>query len=105
MHVNEACVGRESEGSQDLIPLVRLVEVLDERFAIHCNTTCSSFDIYLSPGIFALAESPRLTSFVNLWLSNFLGQCASKIKQIDSVKLRKVIRSTSHIIEAVILCR
>ena len=72
MHVNEACVGCDSERLHDLCSLVRLVEVLNKRFPIHCYTTSSSFYIYLSPGIFALAESPRLSAYVNLGLSNFL---------------------------------
>ena len=93
INIKHGCVSSDGQWLQDGISLPRLVEVLDERFAINCNAARACPYIGKCNGVLTLAHAPGATLRIQLWLASFLSEGPSEIKQIQPVELDEIVRT------------
>lgn len=91
VNIQHAGVAGHREWLQNSVPVLRLMEVLNEWLSIYCDSARASAHINYSLRCLALSKAPCATLSIQLWLTLFLRKSPSEVEKIDTIVLGEVI--------------
>ncbi len=101
LNIQKTSIARHCQWLQDSVPVLRLVEILNEWFPIDHYSTCAGFHVHDSLRCLALSETPSSSLLIQFWLTLFLRKSSPEIEKIDTIVFGEVISTVFQSLETI----